>query len=220
VVVAVLIVVVVWRGADVLWPRWSIVVLVLLLGGSLWRYMELRLKSTNQAYWSVLSLAANKGIAVGAPTSTDTASHAGGVVLRTIGDDVQCVLVGSTDDPEQLVLPKGKIRPGEDARVAATREVREEAGQWAKIDRELDVVTYLAGDDEVTVRVYLMDSLGRTRAIDSFRRVAWMPIREAIERGSLGRGQDDSVQERALHPQTIAMLQAAATARGIALEEP
>jgi 8-oxo-dGTP pyrophosphatase MutT (NUDIX family) len=220
VVVAVLVVVVVWRGADVLWPRWSIIVLVLLLGGSLWRYMELRLKSTNQAYWSVLSLAADKGIAVAVPARTDTASHAGGVVLRDTGGDVECVLVGSTDDPGQLVLPKGKIGPGEDARVAATREVREEAGRWAKIDRELGVVTYDVGDHGVTVRVYLMDSLGRTRATDSFRRVEWMPIRDAIDRGSIGGlGQDDPDQARALHPETIAMLRTAATARGIALED-
>lgn len=220
VVVAVLIVVVVWRGADVLWPRWSIIVLLLLLGGSLWRFMELRLKSTNQAYWFVLTVAAGKGIEVAAPTSTDTASHAGGVVIREHGGVVQCVLVGSTDDPEQLVLPKGKIRPGEDARVAATREVREEAGQWARIDHELGVVTYDVGDDEVTVRVYLMDSLGRTRATDSFRRVEWIPIQDAIDRGSIGRGHRDAGRERALHPQTITMLRAAATARGIALEEP
>jgi 8-oxo-dGTP pyrophosphatase MutT (NUDIX family) len=219
VVVAVLIVVVAWRGADVLWPRWSIIVLVLLLGGSLWRFMELRLKSTNQAYWSVLTVAATKGIEATAPTKADTASHAGGVVLREHGGVVQCVLVGSTDDPEQLVLPKGKIRPGENARVAATREVREEAGQWARIDRELDVATYDVGDSEVTVRVYLMDSLGSTRATDRFRRVEWVPLVEAIGQRPIDREPDHPGRRRALHLETLAVLRAAATARGIAFEE-
>lgn len=207
VVVVVLIGAVVWRGEGLLWPRWSIAPLIALLAGSLWRYMELRLKSTNQAYWSVLTLAAGKGIDVPAPKSLEPVSHAGGVVLRTKRGVVQCKLVGSYDYPDQLVLPKGKVRPGEQARVAAVREVREEVGQWASIDRELDVVTYTVGDDEVSVRLYLMDSVGKATPADRSRRTEWLPIGDAIDRG----------HEWALHPETVAALRTAATARGLAI---
>ena len=166
VVVAILIVVVVWRGEAVLWPRWSVVPLVVLLGGSLWRYMELRLKSTNQAYWSVLTLAAGKGVEVAPPVEADATSLVVGVVLRTTKKrGLQCLFVGSDDGSERLVLPTGTSRSGEQARVAVVRNVREQAGQWAEIKGEVPGAGW-----------YVMEPLGGAPRADRSRTVEWRAV--------------------------------------------
>lgn len=190
VVVAILIVVVAWRGDAVLWPRWSVVPLVALLGGSLWRYMELRLKSTNQAYWSVLTLAAGKGVEVAPPVVADAMSPVGGVVLRnTKKRGLECLLVGSDDGPERRVLPNGTVRPGEQARVAAVRHVREQTGQWAGIKGGVPGSGW-----------FVMEPLGRAPRADRSRRVEWMAV------GDL----DGDGGQTSVDPDTVAVVRAAA----------
>ena len=54
-------------------------------------------------------------------------------------------------------LPKGKLEPGEDDETAAVREVREETGHEAVIERDLGTVSYeVATGRPKTVRWYLM----------------------------------------------------------------
>ena len=60
-------------------------------------------------------------------------THAGGVVFRGAGDEVEFLVVQARDNPTQWVFPKGHIEPGETAAETARREVREEAGVSAEI---------------------------------------------------------------------------------------
>jgi 8-oxo-dGTP diphosphatase len=54
-------------------------------------------------------------------------------------------------------LPKGKLEPGEDDAAAAVREVREETGCDAVIERDLGTVSYNVSDGRPkSVRYYLM----------------------------------------------------------------
>ncbi len=54
-------------------------------------------------------------------------------------------------------LPKGKLEPGEDDAAAALREVREETGRDAVIERDLGTVSYNVADGRPKcVRYYLM----------------------------------------------------------------
>ena len=54
-------------------------------------------------------------------------------------------------------LPKGKLEPGEDDAAAALREVREETGRDAVIERDLGTVSYNVADGRPkSVRYYLM----------------------------------------------------------------
>ena len=56
-------------------------------------------------------------------------------------------------------LPKGKLEPGEDDATAAVREVREETGREAVIERDLGTVSYeVASGRPKTVRWYLMSA--------------------------------------------------------------
>ena len=101
---------------------------------ALWRYIDQRFKSTQQAYWFVLSLETKRaeGSPAAAPLS-DELSHAGGVVFRQAAQSFEVMLVQANKDRSKWVLPKGHIEPGEDPRVTAVREVREETGHWARI---------------------------------------------------------------------------------------
>jgi len=69
-------------------------------------------------------------------------THAGGVVVRSEADDGLRVLLIRSKDGAHWVLPKGHIDPGETAREAAIREVREESGIVGEVVGELGVDAY------------------------------------------------------------------------------
>jgi len=73
-------------------------------------------------------------------------------------------------------LPKGKLEPGEDDETAAVREVREETGHEAVIERDLGTVSYeVATGRPKTVRWYLMTaSADATDLADDVDDVRWL----------------------------------------------
>jgi ADP-ribose pyrophosphatase YjhB (NUDIX family) len=152
-----------------------------------WRYKDQRVKSTNQAYWYVLTLESRKpetspgAVASGGPLQTvvarlfeKRASHAGGVVFRRVGGRVQYLLVQTRRTPHEWVLPRGHIERTESSRETAVREVREEGGVWAQVQSEIKTLAY----GQVTVLVYLMEALEQRRP-DEDRKRCWLPVYNA-----------------------------------------
>jgi len=88
----------------------------------------------------------------------DGITHAGGVVFTRQGTAVKYLMVRPRRNEFEWVLPKGHIEPGEKPDQAALREVKEEAGVTAKILRRLGTVSFAAGDEDVRVEFYLMES--------------------------------------------------------------
>ena len=72
---------------------------------------------------------------------TETQTSAGGVVMRRGASGLEVALI-SVGSPPRWQLPKGLIDSGESAEAAALREVREEAGVSARIDRLVEMVEY------------------------------------------------------------------------------
>jgi 8-oxo-dGTP diphosphatase len=107
---------------------------------------------------------------------------AGGLVLRPAaggtGTEIALVHRPKYDD---WTFPKGKLDPGETDEQAAVREVAEETGLDARLDRELPDVRYrdASGRDKV-VRYWTMTPTGGefrpNREVDELR---WVPPDEA-----------------------------------------
>jgi len=121
-------------------------------------------------------------------------SRAGGVVWRKVNNQVEYLLVRATRAPNEWVLPKGHIEPGETMQEAAVREVHEETGVRARIGPPLDVMRYTVADEPVTVQFYLMRSLKEGKAGEK-REHKWFPLHEALQ--------------KATHPQTQRLLELA-----------
>lgn len=150
-----------------------------------WRYVDQRVKSTNQAYWYIITLEAGRNGASREQSSPQVyrASHAGGVVFRCGGRQVECLLVQAKHAPQEWVLPKGHVELGERMQEAAVREVREETGVWARVTRELDTIKYVVEDEPVRVQFYLMEALEEGRSGDG-RECLWLPMEEALRRAT------------------------------------
>ena len=118
---------------------------------------------------------------------------AGGVVYRRRAGRLE-VLVGYQRDwnsgESGVRLPKGHLEPGETLEAAALREVAEETGRSARIERQLAENRYEfrihATGERVDKRVvyFLMEDAGESNGPrdDEMERVEWLPVEAAIAR--------------------------------------
>jgi 8-oxo-dGTP pyrophosphatase MutT (NUDIX family) len=173
------------------WPRVGFPIVLGLLLLALWRFMEQRHKSTNQAYWSVITLTAKDSkISLEKITSkASTPSQAGGVVFRMRGERPEYLLVEDKDDPTQWVLPRGHVEASESHcttahRETAVREVYKETGVWARILHDLGDVAWLVDDSVVTTRFFLMQAIGRGIRQERDRWHQWLILPEAIAKAN------------------------------------
>jgi 8-oxo-dGTP pyrophosphatase MutT (NUDIX family) len=105
--------------------------------------------------------------------------RAAGGVLRRDG----LVAVVHRPRRDDWSLPKGKLEPGEDDAAAAVREVLEETGRRAAIERDLGTVGYAVADGSPkTVRYYLMTAGDEAAELaDDVDEVVWLAPEGAAE---------------------------------------
>ena len=150
---------------------------------SLWRYIDQRFKATQQAYWFVIMLEAKETTtSAGAPRG-DGLSHAGGVVYRKQGTEQ--MLVEASKSRSERVLPKGHIEPGEDPRITAVREVREETGHWARITHFLEDSRLGRDTNAPNVRWFGLESVEQPKERRSEERQGfWFSLEDAIDKAT------------------------------------
>jgi len=124
------------------------------------------------------------------PVRTETQVSAGGAAFRKTPDSLEVALI-SVGSPPRWQLPKGIVEKGESPEEAAVREVREETGILARIDRLVERVEYWYqarhGEGRVRyhkfVNFYLMwyqsgDVADHDNEVNECR---WFPIEDAMQ---------------------------------------
>src|SRR5882672_40839 len=85
---------------------------------------------------------------------------AGGIVLREAPNPPLIAIVQLRKD-KAWVLPKGKLKAGEDALTAAKREVLEETGHDVSVHEFLGSMSHASGDKLKIVQFWRMQAGGR-----------------------------------------------------------
>lgn len=107
-------------------------------------------------------------------------THAGGIVYRRDSAGQPLVLlVRASRAPHEWVLPKGHIEIGETAEQTARREILEEAGVDAMVERRLGEAHFVSSRGQhVQVLFFLMAYCGSVRAKE-IREVRWCSTERA-----------------------------------------
>jgi 8-oxo-dGTP diphosphatase len=81
------------------------------------------------------------------------------------------------------VLPKGKLKRGEDALVGARREVMEETGYDVSIEGFLGSMSHAEGGKLKVVQFWRMRAVGEPvrKLMDDVTAVRWLPFQQAID---------------------------------------
>jgi 8-oxo-dGTP diphosphatase len=106
---------------------------------------------------------------------------AGGIVFRA-GANPQIAVVQRSKD-NRWVLPKGKLKPKENAISAARREASEETGHDVDVREFLGVTSsWISGRPKVVHfwRMQAADAPGRALTSD-VKALKWLPLKSAIE---------------------------------------
>ncbi len=168
--------------------------LLALMVFSFWRFVDQRTKAINQAYWFILTIEAAAENGFRQDASVDPHARAGGVVYKP-GKVDKYLLVHTTKEPHDWVLPKGHIEPNESVKETAVREVLEETGVWARVDRELEDVTYTHEGEIIHACYFLMETLEERKPapprrlgrkftklpLSELRKHAWFTLGEALK---------------------------------------
>lgn len=128
---------------------------------------------------------------------------AGGVVVREVGGRLSIAVIKPRGRPT-TALPKGHIDPGENAEQAATREVLEETGLIARLERKITDIQYVYRFrgrvifKVVSFFLFRYES-GTIDDISQEMRVevdlaSWLPLDEAVSRLSYPGERDVAVQ--------------------------
>ena len=111
---------------------------------------------------------------------TGLPSHAGGIVYRLTGEQVEYLLVRPKSEAAEWVLPKGHIESHEGHSEAAVREVLEETGVFALPVGLVDRVRFATTKETVDAKFYLMERVYESLSPES-RQIQWAPPRQALE---------------------------------------
>lgn len=150
---------------------------------ALLRFVDQRFKSTQQAYWLVVTLeSTSKDLRPPWVMKDADPTHGGGVVFRRNKGVVEFLLVEAKRKPDEWVLPKGHIEPGEHPEQTAVREVREETGVWARVLDRLDTISLQVDDEHQRIQFFLMEELEAGNSTDRWRRIHWADKEGALKK--------------------------------------
>jgi 8-oxo-dGTP diphosphatase len=106
---------------------------------------------------------------------------AGGIVVRDRPTPLIAIVQLRKD--KAWVLPKGKLKPNEDALAAAEREVLEETGHRVSVHEFLGAMSHADGNKLKIVQFWRMRAAGgrQRKLMRDIKAVQWLPLDRAIE---------------------------------------
>jgi 8-oxo-dGTP diphosphatase len=106
---------------------------------------------------------------------------AGGIVVRETPE--QLIAVVRLRKDKSWVLPKGKLKPGEDALAGALREVMEETGYDVSTEGFLGSMSHAEGGKVKVVQFWRMRATGdpARKPMDDVTALKWLPLQRAID---------------------------------------
>jgi 8-oxo-dGTP diphosphatase len=106
---------------------------------------------------------------------------AGGIVVAYASEPLIAIVQLRKD--KSWVLPTGKLKPGEDARSAAKREVLEETGHEAILHEFLGSMSYETDAKLKIVQFWRMQCAGAPvrELMRDVKAVRWLPLHQAID---------------------------------------
>jgi 8-oxo-dGTP diphosphatase len=107
---------------------------------------------------------------------------AGGIVLRDASPPL--VAIVRLRKNSAWVLPKGKLKAGEDALGAAKREATEETGHDVSVHEYLGEITSEPGARRKTVQFWRMQAARKPthKLMHDVKSVKWLPLEHAVEK--------------------------------------
>jgi 8-oxo-dGTP diphosphatase len=106
---------------------------------------------------------------------------AGGIVVREAPEPR--IAIVRLRKNKAWVLPKGKLKAGEDALAAARREVMEETGHEVSVHEYLGEMAEAPGARPKTVQFWRMQANGKPtrKLMRDVKAVKWLPFERAVE---------------------------------------
>jgi 8-oxo-dGTP diphosphatase len=107
---------------------------------------------------------------------------AGGIVVRKGARPLFAIVQRSKDD--RWVLPRGKLKAAEGAKVGARREVIEETGHRVDVRQYLGAITYRAQGRPKVVQFWCMLAAKKPShdLMKDIAKVDWLPLKAAVRR--------------------------------------
>lgn len=105
---------------------------------------------------------------------------AGGIVVREAPEPL--IAIVRLRKNKAWVLPKGKLKPNEDALAAAKREVREETGHDVSVHDYLGEMPQADGGKPKTVQFWRMraSATPKHKLMNDVKAVKWLPLQKAL----------------------------------------
>jgi 8-oxo-dGTP diphosphatase len=112
--------------------------------------------------------------------SGEPVQAAGGIVVRAAPEPL--VAIVRLRKNRTWVLPKGKLKSGEDARAAAKREVMEETGHDVSVHEFLGEMAEAPGAKPKTVKFWHMqaNATPARKPMRDVKAVKWLPLEDAL----------------------------------------
>jgi len=106
---------------------------------------------------------------------------AGGIVVREAPEPLIAIVRLRKD--KEWVLPKGKLKPKEDALAAARREVEEETGHDVSVHEYLGTLSHPTRDSQKIIQFWHMRANAKParKLMRDVKAVQWLPLEQAVE---------------------------------------